>query len=192
MKRLMKLREDKKALVGTMRGMVEAGDFSPEQDTEYKGHEAKLAKINADIEREEALAAQEDQVAKAAGQKPEAEKANIVAVDKSEKPKFATIGEQLKAVANAYRHGVVDHRLYGAAGMSEGVAPEGGFMVQTEFAAQIIEPLYSPGSLLSRCTNIPISSNSNGVVSRMWTRPLAPPGRAGAVSGPSGWPRPVP
>jgi HK97 family phage major capsid protein len=67
MKRLMKLREDKKALVGTMRGMVEAGDFSPEQDTEYKGHEAKLAKINADIEREEALAAQEDQVKVAMG-----------------------------------------------------------------------------------------------------------------------------
>src|SRR3954471_24565754 len=100
MKRLMKLREDKKALVTTMRGMVEAGDFSPEQDTEYKGHEAKLAKINADIEREEALAAQEDQVAKVAGQKPETEKAKAAARSLEGAP-FASLGEQLQTIAKA-------------------------------------------------------------------------------------------
>lgn len=166
MKRLMKLREDQKANVAKRRSILDAAegkDLSTEQDKEYATLEADAVKLTASIEREEKLAAEEAVQVKAAGEKPEAEKAKVVAIDKSEKPKFASFGEFFSAVGKAYSKNEIDHRLYGAAGMSEGVAPDGGFMVQQEFASQIIEPMYAPGSILSRCTNVPISGNANGI-----------------------------
>lgn len=166
MKRLLKLREDRKAHVAKMRGMLDAaGDaaLSAEQDTEYQGLEAKLGQLDATIAREEKLAAEEDRVAATVGAAAAEQPARRpTVVSHEEAPKFGGFGDFMRAVARAYTRGQIDHRLYGASGMSEGAAPDGGFLVQQDYISQIIEPMYAPGSILSRCTPIPISQNSNG------------------------------
>lgn len=166
MKRLLKLRSDRKAHIAKMRAMLDAaGDshLSEEQDAEYKGLETQLATLNASIEREEKLIKVEDDHAADVGRDTAAGRTAVpVATSGEEPPRFANFGEYLRAVGRAYIHGEVDHRLYGATGMSEGSAPDGGYAVQTDFINKIIEPMYEPGSLLSRCTEIPIGPNSNG------------------------------
>lgn len=166
MKRLLKLREDRKATVAKMRAMLDtAGDanLSEEQDQEYHGLEAKLTQLDAAIGREEKLAAEEEKVATDAGKRAAAGESRVpAAISGEEPPRFVNFGEFMRAVARAYVHGEIDHKLYGASGLSEGAAPDGGFLVQQDFIARIIEPMYAPGTILSRCTPIPISQNSNG------------------------------
>lgn len=165
MKRLMKLREDRKAHVAAMRSFLDgtSDTLTEEQDADFKAMEAKLTGLDAAIAREEKLAAAEEQHAQttAAAIANGDRKVAVVQVH-DEKPRFARFGEFLSAVAKAYIHGEQDHRLYGASGASEGVAPDGGFLVQQDFINQIVEPMYEPGSIVSRCTPIPIGANSNG------------------------------
>ena len=80
---------------------------------------------------------------------------------------FKSFGEQLVAVTNAARAGgPVDERLLDvtkAAGLSEGVASDGGFLVQTDFAAELLKRVYEMGQITSRCRRIPISAGANGL-----------------------------
>ena len=48
-------------------------------------------------------------------------------------------------------------------GLSEGVPADGGFLVQQDFVATILQRTYEIGGLLSRVQRIPISTNSNGI-----------------------------
>jgi HK97 family phage major capsid protein len=150
-----------------MRGIVEAADvLTPEQDTEYKGHEAKLAGINAAIEREERLEAEEQSVATKAAAKPETEKAKIAAVagepNESKRP-WTNGSEFYGAVVQAFSPGGdVDPRLYGAAsGMNQAIPSEGGFLVAPEFSKMIWDGLSSdPDSLLSMTDNYTVTGES--------------------------------
>jgi HK97 family phage major capsid protein len=82
---------------------------------------------------------------------------------------FGNLGEMLLAVRNADGRvaGRVDPRLgniSGAAtGMSEGVAEDGGFLVQTDFASTLMKPMYDTGNIMSRVTRMPIGPNSSGI-----------------------------
>lgn len=80
--------------------------------------------------------------------------------------KFSNLGEQLRAVYNAAQPNrpVLDERLMNAAsGMSEGVPSDGGFLVQTDFASELLKNAYETGLLASKCKKIPISTNANGI-----------------------------
>lgn len=83
------------------------------------------------------------------------------------KDKFRSLGEQLIAVKNAcLPGGKVDPRLYNSAtGLNEdGGSPagsEGGFLVQTDFAAGILKDVFETGVIASRCGSITISSGAN-------------------------------
>lgn len=59
---------------------------------------------------------------------------------------------------------VIDPRLMaGPTGMSEGVASDGGFLVQQDVAEDLLDSLYTSGDVASRVTRISIGPNSNGI-----------------------------
>ncbi len=86
------------------------------------------------------------------------------------KKQFRSLGEQLQAVAAAaVSNGrSVDERLLelnrAPSGMSEQVGADGGFLVQPEFAGELLKDMYANGEVLSRVKKIPMSSNSNRLI----------------------------
>jgi len=75
---------------------------------------------------------------------------------------FKTFGEQLQAIVKAGSgNKEIDPRLVieKATGLGENIPSEGGFLVQPEFAAELIKRLYENGQVASRCRSLPISSN---------------------------------
>ena len=83
----------------------------------------------------------------------------------SETSKFRTFGQFLRAVVDAERPGsTIDKRLaLRATGMSEGVPADGGFLVQTDFASELLKKTFDTGSAFSRTRQIPVGANSNGL-----------------------------
>jgi len=79
---------------------------------------------------------------------------------------FRTFGDQLTAIVRAGRTGEIDPRLLqlrAISGASETVPADGGFLVQTDFASEIVSRSYEMGQLLSRVRRIPVGPNSNGL-----------------------------
>ena len=75
---------------------------------------------------------------------------------KQDKDKFFTLGEQLTSVMRAASPGQrVDPRLLQvenrATGLGEGVASDGGFLIQDNFAAAMIEKVFQTGLLAQLC-----------------------------------------
>ena len=80
------------------------------------------------------------------------------------KDRFGSLGEQMAAVMNAGMPGRtnVDPRLYNAAsGLNETVPSEGGFLVQTDFATELLQDVIATGILAPKCRRITISGNAN-------------------------------
>ena len=84
-------------------------------------------------------------------------------------PKFKSLGEQMQAVYKAGVGGGVDTRLKVAstvAGAAEGIPSEGGFLIQPEFASELITIAHDVGILYKKCRKIPVTGNSltlNGI-----------------------------
>jgi HK97 family phage major capsid protein len=83
--------------------------------------------------------------------------------------RFASLGEQMMAVARAGNpdfRGAADPRLVlsaGPTGASEGIASDGGFLVQTDFSNELLQNTYEAGDIASRVRHIPIGANANGI-----------------------------
>lgn len=80
--------------------------------------------------------------------------------------KFASFGEQLRAVVEAARPGgSLDPRLSvkAASGLNESVGSDGGFLVEQDFTKEILKRAYDTGVLASRCNKIPLSTNAAGL-----------------------------
>jgi len=77
---------------------------------------------------------------------------------------FKSLGEQLFSVAKSGR-GYTDPRLMEMkqTGMSEGVPADGGFLVQEDFASELLKLVFAEGEILSRVKRMPISANSNSL-----------------------------
>jgi HK97 family phage major capsid protein len=77
--------------------------------------------------------------------------------------RFESLGHQMAAVMNAGLPGKnVDPRLYNAAsGLNETVPSEGGFLVQSDFAAELLQDVIATGILAPKCRRITISGNAN-------------------------------
>jgi len=147
---------------------AEAGAFTAETAlTDITAKTAEIKQIQARIEAQEIVDA---------GKKFDADGDEIkdtvpvngpIVVDPNRKGPFNTFGEQLIAIAKSSRPGVpVDERLLkvqNATGASEGVPSEGGFLVQKDFAAELLKNIYTTGVLVPKCRKIPISANSNGI-----------------------------
>jgi HK97 family phage major capsid protein len=77
---------------------------------------------------------------------------------------FGSLGEQLAAIARHYLGNGTDARLVRApAGAGETDPSAGGFLVQTDFIANILMRIYDEGELLKRAFKLPISTNANSI-----------------------------
>jgi HK97 family phage major capsid protein len=82
---------------------------------------------------------------------------------RDKKDKFNSLGEQMAAVLQAGLPGKsVDPRLYNAAsGVNETIPSEGGFLVQQDFASELLQDVIATGILAPKCRRVTISGNSN-------------------------------
>ena len=89
----------------------------------------------------------------------------IVGDDRATKDRFTSFGQQMSAVMMAGAPGgPVDPRLHNAAsGLNETVPSDGGFLVQTDFSATLLEQVYETGVLASRAERVPISGIANSI-----------------------------
>lgn len=81
---------------------------------------------------------------------------------------FASLGDQLRAVAKAHTPGgMIDPRLIRAvsdiSGMSEMVDSEGGFLVEQDFLPGLLRNVYDNSQLANLCYKVPIGAGKNGV-----------------------------
>ncbi len=81
---------------------------------------------------------------------------------------FKTFGEHLAAVArysiSGNDSGALDKRLVRAPTGAGEVGPDaGGFLVQTDFYAEIMQRAFTGGKILSRVFKLPISTSANGI-----------------------------
>lgn len=82
------------------------------------------------------------------------------------KKEFRTLGELLTAVAKADTRQGVDSRLAemrAATGLGEATPSDGGWLVQSDFAVDLMTRTYQTGQILSRIPRIPVGPNSNGL-----------------------------
>jgi HK97 family phage major capsid protein len=91
--------------------------------------------------------------------------------DQEKKDKFSSFGEQMAAVMRAGApNAYVDPRLRvadiesRATGMSLSVPSDGGFLVQQDFANEIMREVFDTGLLASRCRRIPITRGNSIVI----------------------------
>lgn len=86
---------------------------------------------------------------------------------KSEDKPFATVGEQLRAIYNFRKNHAEDKRLWqvnnAVLGSNESSGADGGFALQTDFAAAIMESAVQQSPLLNRLDRYTCSSAANAM-----------------------------
>lgn len=82
---------------------------------------------------------------------------------------FRTMGEQFAAIAQYGRGGGrdLDPRLQEIQtyqlGLGETIPSEGGFLIQTDFTAELMKRVHETGLLIAKPRHIPLSANANGL-----------------------------
>lgn len=125
----------------------------------------KNNKIVDTLQRREAAVAHQSAPAEPAKSTPGAGTIIEVGDDRATKDRFSSFGQQMAAIMQAgLPGGLTDPRLFNAAtGLNEGTPSDGGFLVQQDFSANLIEQVYETGILASRTERITISGNSNSI-----------------------------
>jgi HK97 family phage major capsid protein len=146
---------------------VETRDLTEPEGAEFQTNLDQMKSIEASLEREEKVLEFERSVSPVVDDPNEQAAANAGAPTPTGKPGFKTFGEFLVSVVRAERTGgrAIDQRLIQAvaSGASETVPSDGGFLVQKDFSAELIQRVYESGQIASRVRRIPISSNANGI-----------------------------
>lgn len=142
--------------------------------------EKQAAPVAPAVDVEALKASVDAAVRDAAAKAVEAYKASLPAVtsglkvvaDHDEERPFKTFADQLIAIKNAAKGGgQVDERLLKVlkavpSGLNESIGADGGFLVQPDFAAEIVKKAYDRGAVLSRVRKFPVSGNQlkiNGI-----------------------------
>jgi HK97 family phage major capsid protein len=114
------------------------------------------------LERKEAVAARLNTPAKP---KTVVDTQTIKIVDRKDKDRFSSFGQQMAAVMRAGSPGgTVDPRLYNAAtGLNETTPSDGGFLVQDDFSSTILKNVWDSGVILPRVNKVTLSGNKNGM-----------------------------
>ncbi len=139
---------------------ISGRQFSEEENREFDSNSTKLKELESQIKRAEEAMDQERNLGRVLHFGP--------GQDKRTSPSpgpFNSLAEQLLTVRDAAlgTRGV-DQRLYAVGtGGGEQIPSEGGFLVQYDFAAGLLQRTYEVGSILSRCTRMPISAPSGGL-----------------------------
>jgi HK97 family phage major capsid protein len=124
-------------------------------DQELKALDEQISRTERQMDRQRALGVVTDGNSAAA----------TAAATAAEAPRFNSLGEQMMAVFRAAQPGgQFDPRLSAAGtGMNESVGADGGFLVQTDFQAGLLQNVWDSGEILSRVRRIPVGPNSNGI-----------------------------
>ncbi|MEY8001604.1 phage major capsid protein [Clostridium sp. Mt-5] len=155
--KLTNLQAESKALI--------AKDDATAEDIDAKLDEIKATK--AKIEAQEQIIEDEKAQAKAqvAAKKPANEPVYAQPIDHDEKKWKGGMGEFLQAVAVASKPGgKFDNRLTfhnSASGANEGVAAEGGFLLESDFIADLMSTMDAETQVANRIRKIPIGANTN-------------------------------
>lgn len=160
-KKLRELQARKATLVADMRALSDKADFSAEDKTTFEAKGADLDGINAAIERETALIAEEAKLGIQGALGP------VVTenIEKDGKRGFQSFGEFARAAAAASISGVVDERLrFGAVAPStfnnESSGADGGFAIPPEFSSELWRLSLGDDSLVPLTQNTEIGGNS--------------------------------
>ncbi len=158
---IIELRQKKAKLLDEAEALLNKEDRSQEDMDKAKSLTDEAKGVQAEIEMRESIGESREVIP------PVLPPENVRVEVKEPEKRFATFGEQLRAVMDACRPGgFVDPRLIeerSVSGMSEGVPSDGGFLVQTDFSTAILQKAHDVGKLWPRCFNIPVSANSDGV-----------------------------
>jgi len=165
-KELRKLLAAQNALLN--KAIAENRGLTPDEEKENGELEKKIENLKKAIELQNKVAQNGDEEEKLEKEEKTPVNDKIHAQPKANDVKiFNSLGEQMLAIVKSSVPGAsVDNRLLNiqnASGASEGVPADGGFLVQKDFATEIIKNIYETGALASRCRRIPISGNSNGI-----------------------------
>lgn len=178
MSRIKELRQRKAELLDEATALTAKEDDGSITDDERARLDAltdeggELDAVNAKIAREERLMDERrsmDAVENINDDTEEEAAARLPATVRGDPERFATFGEQLQAIANAGMvddtKGTTDRRLiWGAAtGAGEAVPSDGGFLVQQDFALDLLALMHELGDIIGRVRGIPISAQSNGI-----------------------------
>ena len=169
---LEKLRQERKDWREKARSIMTVADEEKRELTveEHRAFEDAMTRydqINVRVQREERLQVAETESNRSfqAPTKPELTASEMTVPGQPQR--FRSLGEQLQAVIRASQPGgFVDPRLLqyrAVSGMSEGMPSDGGFLVQTDFATELLRRAYETGQAANRCRRIPVSANANGL-----------------------------
>ena len=163
MEKITELRAQKSQLAADAEKLVNEGKFD-----EVDAKSAEMEKINANIARLEKLhAAAGGRAEDIAGYDGVLHTNTGKQEDKGAVKPFASLGEQLKAIYAVAKGGKRDERLdkvnNAALGTNGGNGPDGGFLLQTDFAEQILESAVQASPLLNRLDRYTCSSAANAM-----------------------------
>ena len=159
---ILELRQKKCDLVAEAGALIEAAetenrDLNEKEQARYDALKPEIATVSDRIKRVEEQMDHEQQLA---GTDRAAGRVEVANQDQ----RFETFGEFLQAVAAAGRGDGrnADPRLLFeavASGTNVSFPSEGGFLVQQDFATEIIKRAYEIGEILSRVRKVPVSGN---------------------------------
>lgn len=179
MKRSAALRQKQAEIYKKMQALTDGADaenrdFNPEEQSEWNKYEEEYKQLDNRCEREERLEGynadldkvQGKVISEPAGQTQENRNAKT-----EEKRVWKSFGEQLAAIAQAATPGgrtdprlITDREERAGTGLNEAIPSDGGFLVQSDFASEILQKAYNQAILGSRVRRVPISAKSNGLV----------------------------
>ena len=156
-----------------MRAMLDAAaeqnrDLNEAEGAQYDDYLKSLKAATLQIEREQNLLEFERSSGTVVEDDNETA-AGAAGAPKNAGPGFKSLGEQLVAVVRAARSGgaQMDRRLMASVSsdgsLGEAVPSEGGFLVQKDFAPEILQRTYATGQILKRVKRLPVSGNANGM-----------------------------
>lgn len=164
---IVKLRAKFEETVDSLNELNAKGNKSAEEVEKVRELLAAAKQLKVDIE-----SAKEAEELKAWGSKVESPMpvlaAGAPAADPTKDQGWKNAGEFFMAVKAAATPGnQIDKRLItgikAASGLSESVPSDGGFLVQTDFATELLKRANDTGVLAPRARRIPISGNANGI-----------------------------
>ena len=171
----MNLREKLAILLEEIRGLNEKDTLTDEEKELLDGKLTEAEETRASIERED-RAAELDKFSKpeVADEKPEFRAGDKIEVKgrREAKRSYANLGEQIVDIRAAQfdndssaKERLVnvnaEHRAI--SGMSTVVPSDGGYLVQTDFASEILTKVHDTAKLPGKCRPVTISNSSNAV-----------------------------
>lgn len=174
MKTITQMKEEIASLMenlGKMKSQVVAEKREPDSKERRKAAEILdlVEELEKNIAMEERIQETSERLIKPKTNpiKPDVNNTSLSPEDQRRKDSFLTFGEQLQAIYNVDAgNRTLDPRLRqnrAISGLGETVSSEGGFLIQKDFATEILKNVFETGKLVSRIETIALGENSNSM-----------------------------